>query len=203
MIEQRSFGKKPSLLSQMKRGEVFFDTLHAAGTRMEILERSVHMGQIARVAANIASEKSQHEGDGEAKQLVYAAYLSLGRITSRAVKELGVEEAENALTSDVTHTTLLQASKTFKSVRFDEAAKQFQNRGEWYELTDGALRWRQGIDVPLQYVGAGCPYALGNKDRAAYFSAATDEAVHTYIDAHKQDIPQTAYHRYAKLLMPK
>lgn len=190
-METRSFGQKPSLASLMMRGETFFDGLLTEGTREKVIRRSRHIGKIARSAASIAGETTQHEGDSEAAQLVFAAYLSLGRITCRAISELGVEEAHNALTSEASHQTLLEASKNLASLPFDDVARQYASTGAWYDLTSQSLDWQAGVVIPKRYYGKGCPYALGNPEKATYFNTCTDEIVTTYIDAHKEATPRS------------
>jgi hypothetical protein len=199
MIEPRYFGQKPSLPLMMKRGELFFDSLE--GAQDEILERSKHIGKIASVAATLAGQKTQHEGDGEAKQLVYAAYLSIGRITDRAVQQVGVDSAENALTSDAAHSTFLETSKTLKSVNFDGTAREFQKFGNWYQLDNNTFTLQENVDFPNKYIGKGCPYAFGNPDKAAYFSRQTDTIVKTYVEAHRRNMPRSSMHRVVNLLM--
>ena len=201
MIEPRSFGQKPSLSAMMQRGEIFFDSLESA--QDEILERSKHLGRIASVAATVAGEKTQYEGDGEAKQLVYAAYLSIGRITDRAVRQIGIDRAEIALTSDEAHVTLLDASKRLRSVSFDDVAKQFHESGNWYQLDNDTLSLQENVHFPSKYEGKGCPYAFGNPDKAAYFSHQTDNIVKTYTEAHRRNMPQSSLHRVTRLLVRK
>lgn len=199
MIEPRMFGQKPSLPAMMRRGEEFFNSLDTA--QDEILERSRHLGKIASVAATVAGQRTQHEGDVEAKQLVYAAYLSIGRITDRVVQQIGTDNAEAVLTSHETHATFLNSSKALRSVSFDDVAKQYQRSDSWYKLGNEGLTLQEDIQFPANYLGVGCPYAFGNPDKAIYFSQQTDTIVKTYVEAHRQNMPRSSMHKVVNFLV--
>lgn len=186
---QRSFGKPAPLHIMMERGEEFFDAVNQTDPG-EILERSRRISRIALTAATIAGEKTQHAGDGISKQLVYAAYIGIQDIADRVITDTSPDEAEALLTSNTTHQTLLLASKSLKSYAFDTMTKHFNQRGEGFELADDGLILQPGLEFSAKQTGRGCPYAMGNPKKAAYFNQCTDTIVKTYTQAYRQGMPK-------------
>lgn len=186
---QRSFGKPAPLHVTMERGRVFFDAINQTDPS-EVLERSRRISRIAFTAATIAGEKTQHVGDDVSKQLVYAAYIGIGSIANRVITDTNPDEAESLLTSNITHQTLLRASKLLESYAFDTMTTHFNQRGEGFELTENGLILQPGLEFSTKQLGNGCPYAMGNPEKAAYFNRCTDTIVKTYTQAYRQDMPK-------------
>ena len=185
----RTFGKTMPLKPLMERGVEFFYSINATDVDI-VLERSKRISNVALTASSIAAEKLQLEGDSSAKQLVFAAYLGIGDITGRAVADTSPDEAERLLTSDQTHQTLLFASKTLRSHVFDRMTKNYRKQSAGFALNESGLVIQDGFHIAAADVGKGCPFAMGNQNKAAYFNACTDAIVHTYTQAYRQNMPR-------------
>lgn len=184
----RNFGRPAPLHALMQRGEEFFDAINSTDID-SVLVRSKRIGRIALTAAAMAGEKLQLEGDTDGKQLVFAAYLGIGDITARAVADTSPVRARELLTTPQTHRTLLLASKALKSYAFDRMAKQYRHDGSGFDLNDQGLTFQNGLTVHNNEAGKGCPYALGDPRRAAYFTLCADNIVHTYTEAYERNMP--------------
>lgn len=187
---KRTFGRPLPLAVSMERGKRFFDALTDDIEIDQVLARSKRISKIAYTAATLAGEQLISEGDGDSKKLVYAAYVSLGDITHRTVIEHGSDAAEELLTSNQTHQTLLFASKSLRSHIFDDMTIKYRKAGTHFELNDDGLILQPNYSIPEKDKGKGCPYALGNSQKADYFNQCSDRIVKTYTQAYRQDMPK-------------
>lgn len=183
----RAFGKPAPLRAMMQRGMEFFDEANNIDADT-ILTRAKRIDKIAATIGQIAGENLQLEGEWAAKRLLYTTSLGLGDIAARAVLETSPDEAENLLTSEQTHDTLLFVSGKFTSYTFDDLAKSYKERGAGYILRENGLHLKENPDVELE-IGKGCPYALGNPRFEAIFNDCSDTIVRTYTQAYRQNMP--------------
>lgn len=193
----RIFGKPAPLQRLMQRGEAFFNELNTIDTD-DLLVRAKRISNIADTAAATIGERLQHEGDHAAKQLVRAAFMGIGDITSRVTLDTSPDTAEQILTSTTSHTTLLRASKLLKSYAFDSYTQKFKRDGSVFSLTSEGIIFDPEFMFEKSDAGSGCPYAMGNAHKAEYFVECADRIVGIYTEAYRQDLPENLLSYVAK-----
>lgn len=194
---RRVFGKPAPLQQLMQRGEIFFDELANVNTA-DILIRAKRVSNIANTAATVVGEQLQLEGDHVAKQLVRAAFMGIGDITSRITLDTSPDNAQRLLTSPTTHATLLQASSQLKSYSLDTYTRQFKRDGSIFTVTDDGIVFDEQLVIEKSDRGSGCPYAMGNAKKANYFNACTDRIVGLYTEAYRQNLPENLFSHLAR-----
>lgn len=186
--EQRMLGQKPSLKYSIVRGKEFTDQAMKLEVG-DVLKNAQYISRIGYHAARLSGVRLQHEGDGDSKNLVSAAYDALYDVTRPSFETLGVDRTLELFTSDRTHATLIALSASMDSYQFSKLTYDYRTKGRFLNVDESGLSVNDdfALTEKMKAKRGGCPFA--KTEESPYFTKFSDRIVETYAQAYTEKMP--------------